>query len=220
MKRFLPLLFSFTLLFSAFLTSCSDKIIGYSVVLWNIPENSLQSGDIVPVYIRSNISHVYIAGLEDGQKVEIPLWQLTAPLSKRKAVAEKSRYSEYAHTYASVKLDGLPCRSDPVNTAKQVYRLRKGEVIKILYKGSGQSVMSGKNALEGDWFRILTKDGTFGWCFSYNLNLYEIGADGNKVGGEDILEEEIEDEVFTELTKHFWYPDYFSNMISSSNIDL
>ena len=35
-------------------------------------------------------------------------------------------YADNAATYASVKLDGLPCRAEPVNTAKQVYRLRKG----------------------------------------------------------------------------------------------
>ena len=69
-------------------------------------------------------------------------------------------YADNAATYASVKLDGLPCRAEPVNTAKQVYRLRKGEVIKILYKGEGQKPMAGKTALEGDWYRILTDDGT------------------------------------------------------------
>ena len=43
--------------------SCKEKIMGYSVLLWNMPEYQLQSGDIVPVYIRSNISHVYVAGV-------------------------------------------------------------------------------------------------------------------------------------------------------------
>ena len=218
MKRFLPLITTFFL--SLFLMSCSDKVMGYSVVLWNMPDNSIQSGDVVPVYIKSNISHVYVIGLENGKKVEVPLWQLTEPLSKKKNLARLARYSEYAHHYASVKLDGLPCRAEPVNTAKQVYRLRKGEVIKILYKGKGQVVMAGKNALEGDWFRILTKDGTQGWCFSYNLNIYETDASGNQIGGEVIAEEETEDEVFTEITKHFWYPDYFDTMIKSNNIDL
>ena len=221
MKRFLPLIsLIFILIFSAITTSCKDKIMGWSVVLWNMPEDSLQSGDIVPVYIKSNISHVYVIGLENGKKIEVPLWQLTEPLSKKKNLAQKARYEANAHTYASVKLDGLPCRAEPVNTAKQVYRLRKGEVIKILYKGKGQAVMAGKNALEGDWFRILTKDGTQGWCFSYNLNLYETDEKGNRIGGEEIIEEKEDDEIFTAITKTFWYPDYFDTMISTSNIDL
>ena len=138
---------------------------GYSVVLWTIPEQQIKSGDIVPVYIKSNISHVYVIGTPAGEKIEVALWQLTEPVKKGKVKNIAARYAENAATYASVKLDGLPCRAEPVNTAKQVYRLRKGEVIKILYKGNGQAPMAGKNALEGDWYRILTDDGTMGWCF-------------------------------------------------------
>jgi len=62
--------FAFLVLFFLILTSCSDKIIGYSVVLWNIPEHNLQAGNVLPVYIKSNISHVYIVGLENGEKLE------------------------------------------------------------------------------------------------------------------------------------------------------
>ena len=178
-KLFLPLLFLCSILF----TSCSDKIMGYSVVLWTIPEQQIKSGDIVPVYIKSNISHVYVIGTESGEKLELALWQLTEPVKKGKIKAVAAKYAENAATYASVKLDGLPCRAEPVNTAKQVYRLRKGEVIKILYKGQGQKPMAGQTALEGDWYRILTDDGTLGWCFSYNLNLYETDAEGHRILG-------------------------------------
>lgn len=58
---------------------------GYSVVLWNIPEQNIQSGDIVPVYIKSNISHVYVIGNHDGEKVEVPLWRLTEPVKKERS---------------------------------------------------------------------------------------------------------------------------------------
>ena len=49
-KLFIPLLFLFSLL----LTSCGDKIMGYSVVLWTIPEQQIKSGDIVPVRVLSS----------------------------------------------------------------------------------------------------------------------------------------------------------------------
>jgi len=193
---------------------------GYSVVLWNIPEQGISSGDVVPVYIKSNISHVYVVGKTDGEKIEIPLWQLTEPVKKNKIGSIASKYADNAHTYASVKLDGLPCRAEPVNTAKQVYRLRKGEVIKILYKGKGQAPMAGKTALEGDWYKILTEEGTPGWCFSYNLNMYETSATGERVGGAEIVEEEEKDNRWEIITTRTWYPDSFKNMISSGNIDL
>lgn len=217
MKRyFLPFIFLFSLLF----TSCGDKIMGYSVVLWNIPEQNIKSGDVVPVYIKSNISHVYVIGTESGEKIEVALWQLTDPVKKRKVKNVVAKYAENAATYASVKLDGLPCRAEPVNTAKQVYRLRKGEVIKILYKGKGQAPMAGKTALEGDWYRILTDDGTLGWCFSYNLNLYETDSSGQRLGGAEIIEEEDEDPYWNSIAENVWYPDYFRTMIDGGNIDL
>lgn len=193
---------------------------GYSVVLWNIPEQNIASGDVVPVYIRSNISHVYVVGKADGEKIEIPLWQLTEPVKKNKISAVAAKYSENAHTYASVKLDGLPCRAEPVNTAKQVYRLRKGEIIKILYKGKGQAPMSGKTALEGDWYKILAEDGTPGWCFSYNLNMYETSATGERIGGAEIVEEEEADSRWDIISTRTWYPDTFRTMINTGNIDL
>ena len=192
---------------------------GYSVLLWNIPEYKLQSGDTLPVYIRSNISQVYVVGIGD-EKIEIPLWQLTDPVKKSKINTVTKKYEDCAHTYASVKIDGLPCRAEPVNTAKQVYRLRKAEVIKLLYKGKGQAPMTGGQPLEGEWYRILTKDGTQGWCFSYNLNLYETDKNGEQIGGEKIEEEEEEDNYYNSILNKAWYPDSFSTMISSGNIDI
>ena len=202
------------------LTSCSDKVMGYSVVLWTVPEQQLKSGDIVPVYIKSNISHVYVIGTQSGEKAELALWQLTEPVKKSKIKSVAAKYTENAATYASVKLDGLPCRAEPVNTAKQVYRLRKGEIIKILYKGKGQAPMAGQNPLEGDWYRILTDDGTMGWCFSYNLNLYETDENGQPVGGAEIVEEEEADDRWQIIANGVWYPDYFRTMIDGGNIDL
>lgn len=217
MKR---LFYSLIIIFSLFLISCSDKIMGYSVLLWNIPEQEMQAGQVLPVYIKSNISHVYVVSNAAGEKFEIPLWQLTEPVKKSKVKALVEKYSENAHTYASVKLDGLPCRAEPVNTAKQVYRLRKGEIIKILYKGNGAKPMAGKNALEGDWYRILTDDGTLGWCFSYNLNLYETDASGARIGGQEIVEEEEEDKAYVQICQNVWYPEYFRSMIDSKDIDI
>ena len=222
MKRILFFLF---ILSSFFLISCKDKVIGYSVVLWNNPEQEIKSGDVLPVYIKSNISHVYIAGKnlnlkENEQKIEIPLWQLTEPVKKNKLSSVKEKYQENARTYANVKTDGLPCRAEPVNTAKQVYRLRKGEIIKILYKGNGQSPMTGGKPLPGEWYKILTDNGTTGWCFSYNLDLFETDDNGNRIGGNDFVDEVQEDEIYKLIVSNVWYPEEFRSLIDLEDIDL
>lgn len=228
-KKFLAVMSLLTLTFCfIFLNSCKDKVMGYSVLLWNVPEHKLQSGDILPVYIRSNISHVYVVGItneeaaasKELEKIEIPLWQLTDPVKKAKVSTVAKKYEDCAHSYALAKVDGLPCRAEPVNTSKQVYRLRKNESIKLLYKGKGQPPMTGGKPLEGDWYRILTSNGTQGWCFSYNLNIYQTDENGQQIGGEKLEEEDQEDNYYNSILNKAWYPDSFSSMISSGNIDI
>ena len=198
--------------------SCGNRIKGYGVLLWNLPEHQMQDGDLVPVYIRSNISQVYVIGTSQG-KIEIPLWQITEPEMKFKAKKTAKKFGEYRHTYASVAMDGLPMRAEPVNTAKQVYRLKKAETIKILYKGKGQAVYAGKKPLEGDWLRVLTSDGTTGWCFSYNLRPFETDINGIQISGEVIEEENHIDTELTEMLKGIWYPDSYKKMIDTGRID-
>ena len=198
-------------------TSCSN-IMGYSVVLWSIPEYGLQDGDVVPVFIKSNISQTYVIGTNnEDERIEIPLWQITTPVSKGKIDAEAQKYAEYQHIYAKVATDGLPMRESAVNTSKQVYRLRKDEVIKVLYKGEGQPVMSGGNAMEGDWLRVLAKDGTLGWCFSYNLRPFD------ETVVPEIDESALVEEVDTQLENMLvrtWYPENYETMIKNKTIDL
>jgi hypothetical protein len=199
--------------------SCTG-IMGYGVLLWDIPEKGLQDGDIVPVYIRSNISHVYVVSSPDSKEhFEIPLWQVTPPQSHHKAKKTARLYAEFVHQYAKVNVDGLPVRADPVNTAKQVYRLRRGETVKLLYKGKGQTVMAGKNPLDGDWLRILTKDGTQGWCFSYNLTQFGTKKGGIVTGEQQTAAGEEKDTVLDAVLSKTWYPDYYRTMIDKNRID-
>ncbi|WP_147633906.1 SH3 domain-containing protein [Treponema pectinovorum] len=214
-KKTFPIILSFFLC----ILLCSCGSLGYSLVLWNNSEAGVSEGQIVKVYVKSNISQSYIISLpESKQKIEIPLWQISEPQGKRKTLDLANSYKEYEHTYASVKLDGLPIRLEPVNTAKQVYRLRKDEIIRILYKGNGQSVTNGKGNLNGEWLRVLTSSGTFGWCFSYNLNLFE--RTGQKL--ENSSEGEIQelDEAIKDALLKRWYPEYFQQMIKTGRFDL
>ena len=211
--------FLFLLAFFSVVMACGSTL-GYSVVLWNDSENQLQDGTIVRVYIRSNISHVYVIGLpESNKKVEIPLWMLTEPTNMKKAKRIAARYAEYEHTYASVKLDGLPIRAEAVNTSKQVYRLREKEIIRVLYKGKGQAVTNGKGNMQGEWLRVLTSGGTQGWCFSYNLDLFQADAQGlSQNKNSDSVVEKADTLLDAVITKA-WYPEQYLDMIQNKRID-
>lgn len=201
-----------------FLSGC-DSHLGYSVVLWNDAKHNITDGTIVKVYIRSNISHVYVIGLPDSkEKVEVPLWTLTEPESKKRALKQQKRFSDFEHTYASVKLDGLPIRAEAVNTAKQVYRLREKEIIRVLYRTKGQAVTNGHGNMSGEWLRVLTDGGTVGWCFSHNLELFQ--NEGAQVAHkEESVQEETHDALLEGVLAKKWYPEEFKSMIESGRID-
>ena len=216
-----------SLLISGILCSCS-KNLGYSVLLWSNPEHELNDGTLLKVHIKSNISQVYVVSLPGvKENFEVPLWQLTVPESKSKALKQQNRFSEFAHTYASVKLDGLPIRADAVNTSKQVYRLREGEIIRCLYRGAGAAVTNGKGNMTGEWLRVLTSTGTYGWCFSHNLDLfttedYDVTLakkdSGTKM--DDFKGESSGDRsIIQNIVAKKWYPELFQNMIKVGRIN-
>ena len=217
-KNFTRIFFVFFISIFAFFASSCSGIEGYSVLLWSIPEHNLADGDIVPVYFKSNISKVYVIGVPNADtKIEIPLWQITEPTSKKKAKAHSEELTEYKYQYAKVKIDGLAIRAEPVNIADQVYRLRLDETIKILYKGEGQPVMRGATALEGDWMKVLTEDGTEGWCFTYNLNLYD---EREGVHTEVVDTDGEKDTIVQAMAQEKWYPSDYRDMIDSGYINL
>lgn len=182
----------------------------------------MRDGEIVRVFIRSNISQVYVIEIPGTkERREIPLWQITSPESKSKSLKTAKLYENYIHTYAASKTDGLPIRAEPSNVARGVYRLRPNEVIRILYEGKGQPVMAGEGVeLEGKWLYVLTTDGTLGWCYSYNLAIFETDENGNRIGGSVIANQtEEDDEVMENIITGVWYPDDFRKLIADGTID-
>lgn len=206
----------------AFLSGGCSRQLGYGVLLWSVQDHGLSDGDIVPVHIKSNISRTYvISPMDSEEKLEVPFWQLTTPSSLRSAQRTAALYADYKCQYARVVLDGLPVREEPVNISKQVYRLRKDEVIKVLYKGEGAAVMSGSSAMDGDWLRVLTPDGTQGWCFSYNLRLFDIRDAEPQAAAQTVAEAAADtDAVLERVLSRQWYPESYASMVESHRIDL
>ena len=209
-------------------SSCG-KNLGYSVLLWSNSEHEIADGTLLKVHIKSNISQVYVVSIPGSkEKFEIPLWQATEPESKSKALKQQKRFSEFEHTYATVKLDGLPVRADAINTSKQVYRLREGEIIRCLYRGSGAAVTNGKGNMEGEWLRVLTETGTFGWCFSHNLAIFKAeGFDVTSANEKssikmDDLKGTVNGDtaIIRSLIEKRWYPESFASMIKVGRIDV
>jgi len=159
------------------LSSCSR--LGYGVLLWSIDEPPIDSGTVLPVYIRSNIEKIWVVGVPEtirvnrDYKYEIPLTQLEFVGSKRKAEKWADEFSRHALTYAENLQDGLPIRDNADNNSRRVYRLRLGEIIKILGVARGTPPISATgDPLPGEWYRVMTSDGVIGYCFSYRLRVF------------------------------------------------
>ncbi len=212
----------FIILISFFSISCSNKL-GYGVVNWSLPEFNLHAGDIIPIYVKSNIEKMYIVGLneETQVRVTIPLWQLNFFETKKEAIKFKEKLESERYMYASVKIDGLPMRKSPENTSQQVYRLRERQIVKILWDTkNGVPVLRKGKPLEGKWYEVLTEDGVSGWCFSYNLDIYDEREDLSAIEDEKDKSENGKDEKITEVLNKFWYPENYRTMINNKKIDL
>ena len=173
-NTFLTVLFS--LVFILTFSSCSK--LGYGVLLWSVDDPPIDSGTVLPVYIKSNIEKLWVVGVPDAKgksdyKIEIPLTQLEFVGSKRKAEKRAYEFSQHAMTYAENLQDGLPIRDNTDNNSRRVYRLRLGEIIKILEIAKGNPPISTTgDPLPGDWYKVMTSDGIIGYCFSYRLRIF------------------------------------------------
>ena len=218
---FLSVLFSLVL--AAVLSSCSK--LGYGVLLWSVDEPHIDSGTVLPVYIKSNIEKLWVVGVPDAKgrsdnKVEIPLTQLEFVGSKRKAEKRAFEFSQHATTYAENLQDRLPIRDAPDNNSRQVYRLRVGEIIKVLgiVDGSPPIGVTG-DPLPGDWLRVLTHDGVRGFCFSYRLKIFE-QTSGSVVIAPEIAGEIEDDPDLEMLLSRNWSPESYLQMINSRRLNI
>jgi hypothetical protein len=201
------------------LLSCSKM--GYGVLLWSSEDPPILSGTVLPVYIRSNINQVWVVGVPNEKtKIEIPLTQFEFVGSKSKARKWAAAFFQFASTYAENLQDGLPIRDAADNGAKRVYRLRLGEIIKILELVEGNPPISTTgDPLPGSWYRVLTQDGVIGYCFSYRLNLFdysERATIASASGSRDLEPDPDLDMVFSKT----WSPESYLQMVNSRIINI
>jgi hypothetical protein len=210
------------------LGSCS-RLLGWGMLLWSTEDPAIPSGTVLPVYIRSNIDQVWVVGIpeayrkagEEADKFEIPLWQLELSGRKRAAQTRAAEFAEYARLYAETAQDGLPIRDAPDNNARRVYRLRMGQIIKILARVDGTPAISATGEpLPGEWYQALTEDGAVGYCFSYRLRIFEHTGGPLAVTPAAPTAAPQEDPELEGLLSRSWYADWYGTMISSRRIDL
>ena len=209
-----------------FFSSCTRRL-GWGVLLWSVEDPFIPSGTVLPVYFRSNINRVYGVGVPsefrtgtDGlSRIEVPISQFELVGSRRNANNRAQVFSRYARTYAENLFNRLPIRALPDNSSTIVYRMRLGEIIKILERAEGVQPIGTTGApLPGYWYRVLARDGTTGFTFSQNLRFFE--HYGGSLEEERFMEEMIDDPYLNMLLANTWSPEIYGQMISSRRIDI
>jgi hypothetical protein len=209
-----------------FLSSCSRRI-GWGVLLWSSQNPPIPSGTVLPVYLRSDISQMWVVGIPEAyrgeensiDKFEIPLAQFEFLGSRRKAEQRLQTFAPYTLTYAENLQDGLPIRDGADNNARRVYRLKTGEIIKILAQVEGSpAVGASGDPLPGEWYQVMTEDGTRGYCFSYRLMFFE--HTGGVLAVEQGVEEDEEDPELDWVLAQTWSPESYGLMLNNRRFNL
>jgi len=197
---------------------------GYGVLLWSVDEPPIDSGTVVPVYIKSNIEKIWVIGVPENvradrdYKIEVPLTNLEFFSSKKNAIQWAQEFAPYAMTYAENLQDGLPIRENPDNNARRVYRLRLGEVIKVLGLAKGVPPISTTgDPLPGDWYRVMTTEGVIGFCFSYRLKMFD--QNERPILTASITQTAIDPELETVLAKT-WHAESYLQMVNTRRINI
>jgi hypothetical protein len=209
---------------SFFLCTCS-KVIGWGVLLWYTEDPPMPSGTVLPVYVRSNIEELWVVGIpakyrtEGKEMLEVSLPLLELAKNKRAAEKRVEEFGEYVQTYAETVQDGLPIRDAPENNSRRVYRLKLGEILKVLGKAEGIAAISSTGSpLPGDWLYVLTKNGVAGYCFSYKLKLFEHEA--GVLAQEPREIDTVGDRELDLMLSRPWYPESYGVMAASGKVNL
>ena len=211
-------IFLLTLLLAS-LVSCSPRI-GWGVVLWTVKGTSAKAGSIVPVYLKSNITKLYVIGSggDKTERLEVPLWQIEMFQSRNAAERRVAQMADLVSVYMIAARDGLPVRDKPSNSAsaKRVYRLRENEMVKALKRVEGEAVYTGTEKLPGDWYEVLTLDGSRGYAFSYTMRMFDESTGENPA--QKIVQTNAE--AINTVLSRTWRPAWYSSMLDEGKVDL
>jgi hypothetical protein len=167
------------------------------------------------------VPETFLHGKKDADKIEIPLRQFEFSGSKRKAQKRAQAFAQYALVYAENLQDGLPIRDAADNGARRVYRLRTGEIIKILdiELNGNPAISASGEPLPGDWYKVLTHDGVTGFCFSYRLKLFDQYEQYLQTAPVTRKETAMDPDLDMVLAKK-WSPESYLQMINSKRINI
>ncbi len=197
---------------AVFLSSCRSQYIGWGVLYVENPENNLAAGTVLPVLQESEIRDVYtIEAAGKAAGIDISRWKISFHDKETEAETFAENYKQWTDMFAVTLLNGLSIRENPDGEAERIYKLREGQVVKIIGRDNGMVNIADH---DGYWYLVLTEDGTSGYCFDKNLRVYD--SKESSAGASNVLDADL---LQTFLDRAF-RPESFKEMIRENSIDL
>ena len=194
------------------LIACGPRTIGYAVILWAPPDASYSNGSTVPVIAQSTLNRNYTLRAADGQPT-IDAWRVAYFEDRDAAEEYAERFAPFADSFALSLRTALPIRERADNLSARVYRLRDGEIVKILGRSAEQVNVGG---MVDYWYNVLTMEGVAGWVFGFHLE--QSSAAGEPVAARS--ERDTVDRFLYDIASTTWRPEYFNAMLRAQQINL
>jgi hypothetical protein len=198
-------------------TSCGPRAIGYGVIMWGETSGAAATGAVVAVIEKSERSNTcLVAAPGESKPREFPTGRIRLFSKRAEAAKFAEAYAPFVDSWAfSQKQDPppLPIREEPKPEANAVYKLKPGQLLKIVDRSAKKQAVS---PYEDYWYSVVTEDGFTGWCFGHYLKLFTSQGDPAKEASRLMSQDEALDRILGST----WRPDWFQDMISSAMIDL
>ena len=199
---------------SAVLAGCGPRPIGYSLVFWAEEGAPYRTGELLRVVKESQVQETYLVQLPHSKELtELPRFRAAFYQSEQEARDAKKAYAPFAAVFGYSKKDGLPIREKPTQEAKQIYKLREGQIVKILSRNEEKVSIANYRDY---WYRVLTSDGFSGFSFGAFLPVFS--SLGDPEAEVEMLRSQ--DPVLDTILSTVWRPEYFQEMRDKGRIDL
>ena len=199
--------------------ACDRGPVGYGVVLWSA-DGELPTGAAVDLIEESSIEEAYLARVAAEPTAGTPpdpltvdQWRVRRFAEAEQAAAFAASYAGFRASYGYTERSGLPLRAAAAATAAIIYKLRPGELIKVVARGDERAAVG---VYENYWYEVLTEDGTVGYTFGEFLVVFESAGDPRA----QMAELRSTDPVLERILATVWRPAYFAAMVRSGRYDL
>jgi len=193
------------------LISCGKKNIGYGTILWSDNKGLFSTGEIVTIISQSELADVYLIKNDNStEPVQIERWRVSFFDELSQAENYSAEIIKYKTIFARNLKDGLLIRKEPDINSDRVYKMRTNQILKVYGKTDTIATIG---QYEGYWYKVITEDGTNGYCFDHYLDVYDSSISPEKKVNPAKL-------LMTKAFSQVYRPSKFIDMIKNNAVNL